>query len=303
MHLSQLQILVALVETGSFTEAAFALDITQSAVSHALATLEDELGVTLIERNRKGLFAVTAVGQKVLLHAREILTHAETIRQEAATVRGQLAGKLRLGSIQAVSPRLLAGAMSHFQQQYPEVKVVMFEGTGPEVYEWINTDIVDVGFIHYPLDGIESTLIATDEMQVFVPEEHHLLQREAVTLNDLRAERFIMPKLGCDFIDLLGREPSGDGPHIQYKASDSTTILAMVREGLGITLLPRMMLPEKLEGVHVLTLDPPHPLQFGLAVKSQATASPTAKLFIQVAREWSQDHCLLSSPHPALAPA
>ena len=296
MNLSQLQILVALVETGSFTEAAFAIDITQSAVSHALAALEDELGVTLVERDRRGVIALTAVGQTILLHAREILTHAETIRQEAATVQGQLAGKLRLGSIQAVSPRLLAGAIAHFQQQYPEVKVVLFEGTGPEVYEWICTDIVDIGFIHYPLDNVESTLIATDEMNVFVPEGHRLLLREDVTLKELRAERFIMPKLGCDFIDLLGHQPSGDGPHIQYKASDSTTILAMIREGLGVTLLPRMMLPEKLEGVHALALNPPHPLKFGLAVKAQATASPTAKLFIQVAQAWSQEHCLLSDP-------
>ena len=83
--------------------------------------------------------------------------------------------------------------------------------------------------------------------------------------------------------------PSRIRPHIRYQASDSATILAMVREGLGITLVPRMMLPKKLEGVVALPLDPPQPLRIGLAVRSQGMASPGAKLFIQTALTWTQE--------------
>src|SRR5215813_12949974 len=83
MNLSHLQSFVALVDTGSFTEAAYAVNLTQSAVSHALSALESELGVTLLERNRKGVVALTAVGQHVLPRARALLAQAEAIEQEA----------------------------------------------------------------------------------------------------------------------------------------------------------------------------------------------------------------------------
>jgi DNA-binding transcriptional LysR family regulator len=293
MHLSQLRIFVALVETGSFTEAAYSVDLTQSAVSHALAALEKELGVTLLERDRQGTMRLSLVGQKVLRHAQEILTHIETIQQEAALALNQTAGKLRLGSTQFVSPRLLAGMLAHFQQQYPHVEVVLFEGSGLEVYEWIDAGVVDVGFVPYDEKNIASTLVSTDEIHVILSEDNHLLQERAITPKQLYKEQFILPKSECDFVLQLGLEPHHHKIHIRYKASDSTTILAMVREGLGITLLPRMLLPTKLEGIRVLPLDPPEYMQLGLSVKSPETASPTAQIFIQTTQAWSQKHGFL----------
>src|ERR1700681_4350740 len=83
LNFSQLQSVVALTETGSFTEAAYAIDLTQSAVSYAISGLERELGVTLFERNRKGGVALTEVGQKIMPHVRALLAQAEAIEQEA----------------------------------------------------------------------------------------------------------------------------------------------------------------------------------------------------------------------------
>ena len=79
------------------------------------------------------------------------------------------------------------------------------------------------------------------------------------------------------------------GPPIRYQASEGATILAMVREGLGITILPRMMFPEQLEGIAAIPLDPPHQLQIGLAVRSTDSASPAATLFVQTAVVWVQE--------------
>jgi DNA-binding transcriptional LysR family regulator len=98
-----------------------------------------------------------------------------------------------------------------------------------------------------------------------------------------------MPKAACEFMEMAGLEPRKTGTHLRYKAGESNTVLAMVREGLGITLLPRMMLPEKLEGVVALSLDPPQQVQIGLGVRSQETASPGAKLFTQMALTWAQE--------------
>src|SRR5215469_15941298 len=168
MNFSQLQCFVAVAETGSFTEAAYSIDLTQSAVSHALSALESELGVTLLERNNKGVVALTSVGQKLLPHVRILLAQAETIQQEARAARGLARGKLRLGSIPPVSPRLLAGVLTHFRQQYPDIDLVLFEGTLQEVQEWLGTSVIDVGFVHHPARGVESTHLTTDDLLVFV---------------------------------------------------------------------------------------------------------------------------------------
>ena len=293
MNFSQLHCFVAVADTGSFTEAAYAIDLTQSAVSHALSALEHELGVTLLERNNKGVVALTSVGQKLLPHVRALLTHAETIQQEARAARGLARGKLRLGSIPPISPRLLAGVLTHFQQQYPDIDVVLFEGTLQEVQEWISTSMIDVGFVHHPAKEVESTLLLTDELQVFVARGHRLHARTSVTINELREERWIMPKTGCEVPEIFEQNPEKHRPHIRYQASEGATILAMVREGIGISILPRMMLPDRLEGITGIPLDPPRPLPIGLAVRSTASASPGATLFMQTAVAWVQEQASL----------
>src|SRR6266700_4977577 len=121
MNFSQLQSVVALAETGNFTEAAYTIDLTQSAVSHAISTLERELGVTLFERNRKGVVALTDAGQKIIPHVRALLAQAEAIEQEARAMRGEAAGKIRVGNTESViAPCVLASLLTRFQRQYPE---------------------------------------------------------------------------------------------------------------------------------------------------------------------------------------
>jgi DNA-binding transcriptional LysR family regulator len=291
MNFSQLHCFVALDEIGSFTEAAHTLGLTQSTVSHALTDLEHELGVTLLERNSKGVVALTSTGKKIIPHVRALLAQAGAIEQEAKAAYGESSGKLRLGSVFSFCPDLLASVLTCFRAAYPDIEVVLFEGSLQEVVEWIGSSVVDVGFVLHPAYGIESTLITTDELCVLVPSEHHLRTRMAVTIKELRKEALIMAKTGCAFqvMEMAGIKPSEIKPSIRYQASDSATILAMVREELGITLLPRMMLPKKPEGMVALPLDPPHHLQIGLAVRSHKMASRSVELFIQTALAWTKE--------------
>lgn len=295
MNFSQLHCLVALAETGSFTEAAYTVHMTQSAVSHALANLERELGVTLLERNRKGVVALTDVGQKILPYARLLLTQAEGIEQEARAARGLTLGKLRLGSIFSLCPGLLTGILTAFQQAYPDIEVVLFEGTLQEVQEWIATGIVDIGFVFHAASESKSTPIALDALHVFVSEGHPLHTHATVNINDLRKERLIMPKTGGAFFEMVSLDLKATGSSVRYQASDGATILAMVREGLGVTLLPRMMLPQELEGVVALPLDPSQEVQIGLATRTQGALSPSVRWFVQTALARTQKLALL---HP-----
>lgn len=295
MNFSQLQCFVALVETGSFTEAAYSLDLTQSTVSHALAALESELGVTLLERNRKGVVALTIAGQRIIPRVRALLAQAEAIEQEAKALRGEVSGKLRLGTVHSMCPEVLASVLKRFRALYPDIEVVLFEGTMQEVSEWLGNSVIDVGFVFHSACGLESTLITTDELCVIVPPGHRFHTEAAVPPGTLRDEELIMAKAGCvsQLMEMVNFESGRARPHVRYQASDSATIVAMVREGLGITLMPRMMFPQKLEGVLALSLDPPQHIPIGLAVRSRDTASPGAQLFVQAALTWAQEQATL----------
>jgi DNA-binding transcriptional LysR family regulator len=289
MNFSQLRCFVALADTGSFTETAYTIHMTQSAVSHALSALERELGVTLLERNNKGVAAVTGIGRCLLPHARAVLAQAEAIEQGARAARGLVKGNLRLGSIPPVASPLLAGVLAHFHQRYPDIDVLLFEGAFQEVEEWLSSNVIDVGFVHHPAKGMESTYLATDELHVFVANGHRLHTRASVMVDDLREESLIMPRTGCELPEIFEPNRGTHRLHIRYHASSHATILAMVREGLGVTVMPRKTLPDHLEGITAIPLDSPHALQIGLAVRSMASASPAALLFLQTAVAWFQE--------------
>lgn len=289
MNLSQLEVLIAISETGSFTIAADKVGLTRSAVSHALASLEAELGTTLVERER-GNTVPTAFGNCVLRYARDILNNVETIQQEAAVVRGLQSGKLRVGILATISASTLTGILRKFRQEYPAVELVTFEGTSGEVESWILNNVVDVGFVVKQVAGIESMFIGCDEVRVVVPVNHALRKQRSVHVENLTDESFILPKSACDFLDPLQSSINpGSLPH-RYEASEVQTILTMIREGLGISVLPEMLLPNHMDGLHTLSLDPLLFYRFGLGVRSHRGASPAARLFIQAAESWAKAH-------------
>ncbi|SFE71321.1 DNA-binding transcriptional regulator, LysR family [Paenibacillus algorifonticola] len=284
MTLTQLQCLVALAKLGSFTEAAVQMNLTQSAVSHALTAFENELNITLIVRNRKGIITFTPVGKRILEYARSIVSYAEAIVQEAKAEQGEITGKLRIGYIPFIHAGMLARIITVFQERYPNVEVVLFEGTLLEIEDWLSQNIIDAGFSLHSSVEKNSTLILTDELCVLVPSGHHLKERGSIALSELGAEHFILSKDECSFdiINQSGPEKEKINPHVRFRVQDSATIFAMVQEGLGITLLPRMMLSNNLEGTTILSLDPPHLLPIGMVVKSQQRSSPAVQAFIDV---------------------
>jgi DNA-binding transcriptional LysR family regulator len=283
MTLVQLQVLVAVIDMGSFTAAAEQLGMTQSAASHALAALEAELGVRLLERQRQGV-TPTVVGGDVLAHARTMLAESEHIRQLAAAARGLAAGRLRVGSFPSVSARLLPGILRDFQQRYPGIEVVLFEGTDQEVSEWIQTRVVDIGFVTGPTAGLAITEIAQDQVYGIVAADHHLARAAQVRVAQLAAEPFILSKGGCEPLIRQIYQQASVPFQARYAISDMSTLLAMVQEGLGVSIVPAMSIPERMSGVTVLPLDPPVYRHLSLA-RLVGAAAPAVEAFIDQARK------------------
>jgi DNA-binding transcriptional LysR family regulator len=286
MNLTQLEVLMVIAETGSFTEAANRIGLTRSAASHAVANLETELGVTLLEREH-GSIVPNTVGNCILQNVREALANIENIKQIAAKTRGLEAGKLRIGIVSSISAAVWTGILRKYRHEYPGIEVVTFEGVGHEVEDWIRSSTVDVGFVLRSTVGIDSSLIGHDEVRVLLPLDHPLGRQRSVTLEQVATEPFIVPKIACDFMEASWHGPAHIEFKRRYEASEVKTILAMVREGLGFTLLPEMLLPNPIEGFHMLSLDPPLRFNFGIGVRSDFSVSPAASMFVLSAHAWA----------------
>ncbi len=289
MNLGQLEVLVAIVDTGSLTEAAEAVGLTQSAVSYSLSKLEAELGVTLLERGRQGV-TVTRIGEDILQHAGSILIQVEIIRQKTSRERGLAVGKLRFGCVPHTA-RLLTGIIRDFQHQYPDIEIVLFEGNPQELVDWLATQVIDIGTVLNPEDYATAVQLAQDEVKVVVSQAHRLATQAAVSVDALANEPLIGPKAEYwTFSNLLGAHMQLL-PRLRYEVSAHNTIMAMVRENMGISMMPDKLVDADTEGLVKLSFDPQLVINVYLAATVQ---SPAIDAFLTSAAAWAKSHGFLS---------
>lgn len=285
MNLNQLEVLVAIVETGSLTEAAESVGLTQSAVSHSLSKLEAELGVTLLERGRQGI-TITRIGNEVLQHARAIMGQVEVIRQKTARERGLSVGKLRFGCVPTVPPRMLAGVLRDFQHKYPDIEIVLFEGAPVELVEWLETGVVDVAAVVDPSKYPLSAMLVRNEVRAIVSQKHELASETAISFKQIANNPLIGPK---EEYGIYGKMPPFKNmsiPRMQYEVSTQNTILTMVRENMGVSMLPSMLIDDP-QGIVQIPFDPPIYIEVHLAA---VVASPASQAFIEMANRWAMEH-------------
>lgn len=289
MTFTQLEIFVLVVELHGFTAAASKLGISQSAVSHALKSLERELGVDLIIRNQSAI-ELTEIGRQLLLRAREILGLSEAMRQEISAARGLYRGSLRIGSFGPTSSlKLLPVILEAYRQRYPSIEVHVEEGSDSDVTQWIRERRVDVGFVVLPDERFDTVGLAEDHLVALVPAAHPLAGRRSVGLADLCDSPFIMTEAGCaPLIEPLFTS-AGLLPQTRYRIAQIITILGMVERGAGVSIVAELALPDRLASTHravvKLPLRPAVKRRVGLAVRNRHQATPATSAFLQVAKD------------------
>jgi DNA-binding transcriptional LysR family regulator len=279
---AQLRALVAVVDHGSFTAAARQLHTTQSAMSHAVAELEQALRVTLLHRGPQGV-RLTEIGEKTVHHAREVLQLKAQIEREAEAARKVQAGTVRIASWGiSASRRLLPPILQAFSRAYPAVSVEIIEGTDQEVETWLHEGSVDVGFVTLPSEAFEGIQLAVDEMVALLPADHPMATMARVPPAALAGHPFLMCSGGCE--PLILESVRGTPLDIRFRIRDADTMAAMVAQGMGVSVKPELALPEHLPpGVVIRPLDPPAPRRIGLAVRRRSDMTPACRAFMRVA--------------------
>ncbi|WP_277593583.1 LysR family transcriptional regulator [Pseudomonas chlororaphis] len=285
MTLSQLQIFSLVAELRGFTSAASRLGISQSAVSHALKSLEQELGVELIRRHQS-LVELTDIGQQLLLRARAILGLAATMEQEAADARGMKRGTLRIGSFGPTSSmKLLPAILRRYRAAHPGIEVHIDEGPDRQVLQWLEERRIDVGFVVLPQERFDCFVLVEDQMVALIPSQHGLAAKDSVSLAELCDDPFILTEAGS--AELVSRLflAARLSPNIRYRSSQLLSTLETVARGDALTLVAQLSLPEANDPRYrVKALSPPVRRQVGLAVLDRRQASPATLAFIEQAR-------------------
>ncbi|NOV03998.1 LysR family transcriptional regulator [Paenibacillus planticolens] len=286
MSIAKYEVFMKVVEVGSLTKAAELLGFTQSGVSHTISSLESEFGFTLLLRGRSGV-KLTANGEQLLKPIREILNWNEQLKQVVTSIHGLETGTIRIGTFTSVSVHWLPGMMKQYQNDYPNIEFKLMEGDYEEIEQWIAAGEVDCGFITIPARGsFDVVPLKKDRMLAILPMGHPLSHLPFFPLSQIEIESFIIQREGSDYDVRRILDQSSLKPRIKFSSGDDYAIIAMVENGLGISILPELVLQGRDHNVHSLELEDHHYRFLGIAVHSMKDASPATKRFVNYVQQW-----------------
>ena len=267
--LSQLRVFLAALEHGNLTSAASDLEMSQSAVSHALSELEHNLGTRLLERGRFGARA-TVLGEQIAVQARIMLRAEAVMLEEVAAAQGQLSGLIRIASLRSVATHVLPDFIQTFRGLHPKVQfeIQSGEGIAHGVENAVRSARADLGFLAAPLT---SELVCfeffKDEWVALFPSAKAPKNQFATWQEILESPFLLCNEAGAPTLrDYFARHQQALIPAAQVE--DDGVILSMVAHGFGISILARLatlplpegvavrVLPEQLERKIVVAVQP-----------------------------------------------
>ena len=276
---------VKTVDTGSFTRAADSLHYAQSSISKMIADLEKEWGIALLERSKKGV-SLTSSGKEILPYARKIVSDFEEIQQKIHAMHGIQSGIVRIGTFSSVAINWLPEVFAKFQEDYPGIDYEMLLGDYDEVGAWIDEGRVDCGFLRLPVNGnFDVISLKQDEYKAVLPTDHPLAKKTLLDYKDLDEQPFLLLEHGgkTEVSDLL--EKNHAHPNIRFTTWEDYAIMAMVERGLGIGVLPDMILKRIPYRIAIRSFRTPYYREIGLAMKDRTKLTPATQMFIEYLRE------------------
>ena len=281
MNLQKYMAFVKTVEYGSFTKAAEILNYSQSGISRMIHDLEQEWKVTLLERGRGGV-SLTSDGMKLLPYAENVCREYEKLQVQVEELNGLKSGLIRIGTFSSVASQWLPNMIREFQKDYPNIDYELLLGDYSEIEEWILEGRVDCGFLRLPVHAeLETIFLEQDRLMVVLPEGHRLAGCDRFPVNALVEEPFMLLEKGARAEVSEIFERSGLRPKVHFITWDDYAIMSMVESGLGISILPELILKRIPYRIIVKELEIPAYRSIGVALKEKKSASLAVKRFLE----------------------
>jgi len=272
---------VKTVEYGSFTKAAEVLSYSQSGISRMIKDLETEWNIPLLERSRSGV-RLTSDGLKLLPHAKRVCEEYQKLQMEVDDLHGVQSGIIRIGTFSSVATHWLPNIIKAFQKDYPNIDYELLLGDYTEIEEWIAEGRVDCGFLRLPTHPeFDTIFLEQDNLMAIIPEDHPSADCEKFPLAKLCEEPFMLLERGAKTEVSEVFERNHLTPRVRFTTWDDYAIMSMVESGLGVSILPQLILKRVPYQILAKELDVPAYRNIGLALKKKETASIAVKRFME----------------------
>ena len=286
MNIRKYEAFARAVELGSLSKAAEELGYTQSGISHMMQSLEEEVGFPLLVRTSAGI-QPNHEGELLLPVIRQLLNTSESLEQYIAKIKGADTGRIRVAAYTSVATYWLPGIIRDFQKDYPNVEIQIIEMGSGAIEQIMRERKADL-CIYAGGEGqeLEWVPLCRDRMLALVPPEHPLARQDRVPLEALLTEKFIMPMPDYDgeVRYILNKLPRW--PQILFSACSDYAIINMVTEGLGVSILPELLLKNYGHSAVALPMDPPQERMLGMGVPQLKTASPVTRNFMEYVKRY-----------------
>ena len=289
MNIKKYEAFVRAVELGSLSKAAEELGYTQSGISHMMQALENEVGFPLMVRSSSGI-QLNAEGELLLPVIRQLLNINESLSQHISRIKGCEVGRLRIAAFDSVATYWLPSIISAFQQEHPNVEIQILEGGAHRVEEMMESGEADLYlYTNCNAASFEWIPLCEDEMLALVPPDHPLAGKDAVKLEELMDEQFIMPQHGYDYEVRSILNQLDHYPDIRFSACSDYAIVNMVTKGLGVSVLSSLLLRNYRSDVVVKPLNPRQYRKLGMGVSQLRTTSPAARSFMKYVKAYVKE--------------
>lgn len=277
------QVFLHIVETLNFTKTAEAFGYTQSAVSQIVRSLEEEWKITLFTRTKHGI-ALTADGKSIVTLVRRLCNDYMHILEQCSAIKNLDGAVIRIGTFASVSANFLPFVMKQFKEIYPTVQFKLLQGDYETIKAWIKEGTVDFGFLTVDVaDKLKSITLLRDEMVMVLPKNHPGTKKKNIRMEDFSEDPFIFLDQGKKSEPLEYFIKAGIKPNQQYHVYDDYTIMNMVEQGLGVSILPKLVLHRHHQNIEVRSLTPPIYREMCVAYKSDNTISVAGRTFMDFA--------------------
>ena len=276
MTLLSCKIIFTVSEQGSFLKAASLLNLTPSAVSHAVKTAEKELGFQIFNRNKNGV-SLTSYGEQLFPYIVSLLNSEESLNQFIDKLNGLEQGTVRVGAFNSVCIEWLPSLLREFRERYPSIAIEVFEGTYDDVIGWLNTGVIELGFLSESCNTTFSMIpLYEDRLVCIAPKGFETKEPGFITLEEMQQHPFVIQRESCDAdIQKFINDKNLDIHRTCHVIDDQATA-AMVASGFGISIMPELTSRCLSGNLEVLEIEEANMRLIGLAEPEKGNLSPAA---------------------------
>lgn len=279
MTLLTYQVFKTVSEAGSFHKAAEILGLTPSAISHAISSMENELGFSLLVRSKTGV-TLTNYGEHLLPYINGVLNSDESLKQAVAEFNGLKQGKVKLGCFSSVCTNWVPQIIKSFRKEYPAIRIEIFQGTYDDVTYWIKNGIVDFGFLSTSSAGeLSIEPIYRDPLLCIVPKDFvKENEKNYMTIKEMSKLQFVVQRESTDADIQNYLRQNKLEVQSGYHVVDDLSMIAMVANGFGICIMPELVMNDIPYEVRRYRMEPDASRVIGIAALNPELMAPAARM-------------------------